>query len=255
MGKAEHPGAVPRRRQGAETEFLQQTGSVPVPRGAWVERQALEPCSQGLVCASHPHLEPKASENQKPKRDHGRITKKSHISIWDWMLTHFFCLQGQPSVSLLPCRKSNSRQSIGQHSSPWEHQEGSWMAHTALREEKAGILISFFSMPKDTQAMGKGAVVGGAALQGSSPEQRLWGCQVWSHLQVGLSPASVRGCWCGAAKQRETILAVVKFGYNCGTEPAVTAGQRGVRIRAISSQNSVNLVCGITTSVWPTLFP
>ena len=37
------------------------------------------------------------------------------------------------------------------------------MAHTALREDKAGILIYFFSIPKETQAMGKGAVVGGAA--------------------------------------------------------------------------------------------
>lgn len=62
--------------------------------------------------------------------------------------------------------------------------------------------------------MGKGIVLGGAALQGSSLEERPGGHQVCSHLQVG----SVRGCWVRAVEQRETIQSKVRFGNNCEAE-------------------------------------
>lgn len=53
---------------------------------------------------------------------------------------------------------------------------------------KAGILLSLllsFTHQRRIPAMGKGIVLGGAALQGFSPEERPGGHQVWSHLQVG----------------------------------------------------------------------
>lgn len=74
--------------------------------------------------------------------------------------------------------------------------------------------------------MGNGIVHGGAAPWGSSPEERPGGHQVWSHLQVGLSPGSVRGCWVRAVKQRGTIQSKVKFGKSCEAQTRGSTNER-----------------------------